>query len=266
MPSTKSLALAAAFVLTLTSLVVSPEARADRRAFTHTYEYMTMPKGDLELEFYNTQESYDYDTESATDFEQQIEVEYGITDHWDISLYQVFGGGEQAGNQGFGYKETKLRTRYRFAERGEWPVDLLLYFEIIKPFGVLGLGFEPKLVLARDFGPLTVALNLILEIEAEEEVEGTETEVEYELEPEYALGVTYELVPALKVGVESWGALETFVETEEYAIYAGPAISWAPSANFWATATAGFKLLGADDPAGENEPDFNFRIILGLHI
>jgi hypothetical protein len=267
MPSTKALVLplaaAAAF---FASVAASPLAHADRRAFTHTYEYMTMPKGDLELEFYNTQESYDYDTESATTFEQKVEVEYGITDHWDVSIYQVFGGGEEAGNQGFGYQETQVRTRYRFAERGEWPVDVLLYFEIIKPFGVLGLGVEPKLVLARDFGPLTAVLNLALEVEAEEEVTGTETEVEYEIEPEYALGVTYELVPEWKAGVESWGNLETFAETEEYAIYAGPAISWAPSSNFWATATAGFKLLGADDPAGENEPDFSFRIILGLHI
>jgi hypothetical protein len=264
MSSTRTLVLpVAACAALLATVAGAPSALADRRAFTHTYEYMTMPKGDLELEFYNTQETLELDdTESPTGFEQKIEVEYGITDHWDVSIYQVFGGGEGGGSQSYGYEATEVRTRYRFAERGEWPVDVLLYFEIIKPFGVLGLGLEPKLVLARDFGPVTAVLNLALEVEAEEEGD----EVEYELEPEYALGVTYEVVPEWKVGVESWGALETFVETEEYAVYAGPAISWAPSSNFWATATAGFKLLGADDPLGENEPDFSFRIILGLHI
>ncbi len=252
-----------AAVLALVMLGVG-DAHADRRAFTHTYEYMTMPQGNLELEFYNTQESATFDTDSPSEFEQMVEVEYGITDHWDFSIYQVFGGGEDGtGARGFGYKETKLRTRYRFAERGEWPVDVLLYFEIIKPFGIAAVGLEPKLVLARDFGPVTLAFNAVLELEPEEELDVAtgETEIEYEIEPEFALGVTYEASPAWKLGVEAWGALETFVETDEYAVFAGPALSWAPSPKLWISVTPAFKVLGADD-----EPEFNFRMILGLDL
>jgi hypothetical protein len=233
-------------------------AHADRRAFSHTYEYMTMPRGDLELEFYNTQEAATFDTESPTSISWQIETEYGITDHWDVSLYQVFEGADAAP---IGYTETKLRTRYRFAERGEWPVDVLLYGELIKPLGVAGLGVEAKLVLARDFGPLTVALNLIAELEPEEEGTGAATEVEYELEPEWALGVTYELDPRLKLGVETWGTPEAIEDenTGQYQAWIGPAISWAPSPKLWVTTTAGFGLADAGN-------DFNLRFILGLSL
>jgi hypothetical protein len=252
--------LAATTLATLALVAAAAPASADRRAFTHTYEYMTMPRGDLELEIYNTTETATFDTDSPTEIEWQVETEYGITDHWDVSLYQVFSGGEDGmGGSSLGYSETKLRTRYRFAERGEWPVDLLLYGEIIKPFGVAGLGFEGKVILARDFGPVTVALNLIFELEAEEEAApGGEVEVEYHPEPELALGVTYEIDPRFKLGFETWGNPEAFSE-DEYQFWIGPALSWAPSPKLWITTTAGFGLIDAGN-------DFNFRILLGVSL
>jgi hypothetical protein len=252
-------------VLVVATIAGAGEARADRRAFTHTYEYMTQPKGNLELELYNTQSSATYDTDSPTEIEQQVEVEYGITDHWDIALYQVFEGGEAAGASSLGYHETKIESRYRLAERGEWPVDVLLFLEVFKPFGIRAVGVEPKLVLARDFGPITVAANLMLELEPEEETDAAtgKQEVEYETEPEFALGATWEIVPEWKLGAETWGNFEAFGDetTGGYGAYLGPAVSWAPSPKLWVSSTAGFKLAGTKDAN-----DFVFSIGLGLSI
>src|SRR5947208_2997434 len=59
----------------------------------------------------------------------KVELEYGLTDHWDLALYHVFA--QEAG--AFKFDSWRAETRYRFAEKGEWPVDLLLYFEVERP-------------------------------------------------------------------------------------------------------------------------------------
>ncbi len=239
-------------------------ARADRRAFTHTYEYMTQPKGNLELEFWNTQETARYATDSDTAFRSEVEVEYGITDHWDIALYQIYEGGEAGGVPVLGYHETKLESRYRLAERGEWPVDVVLYLEVFKPFGIAAVGTEPKLILARDFGPVTVAANVAVEADPGEEADATgKIKVKYEFEPQFAAGFTWEADPEWKLGAESWGNFEAFEggATGGYGVYAGPALNWSPSARLWTTATAGFLLTGFDDAS-----KFVFSFGIGLHL
>lgn len=244
-----ALGLGLASLCGLAALTLAPSgARADRRAFTHTYEYMTMPRGDLELELYNTQtEDFDLDT---SDFELQLEVEYGITERWDVSLYQVI---RQGTDDPLHYAKTKVRTRYRFAERGEWPVDVLAYFEVAKPFGEAEVELEPKLILARDFGPVTTVLNLIGEVEI-----GDETE----LVPGFAFGATYEIAPPIKVGAEVYGELEEEVsatgdESHELVAMAGPAVSWAPSPKLWLASTVAFGVT-------EAAADLEVRAILSL--
>jgi hypothetical protein len=241
-------------------MISARSASADRHSFANTYEYATLPEGDVELEFYNTQQSTTFDTASPTSFEWKVEAEYGITDHWSISLYQVFSGSEGgSAAEPLHYDATSVETRYRLAQRGEWPVDVMLYGELEKPFGLAGVTSEAKLILARDFGKVTVAANLILEVEASEKVSGVDTTVEYEAEPEYAVGATYELDPRWKIGAESWGQLEAFEGEAGYQAWAGPALSWAPSPKVWITSTAGFGLT-------KNGDDFNFRLLLGLSL
>jgi hypothetical protein len=239
-------------VLAIAFCAWSAPAHADRRSFAQTYEYVTMPRGGLELEFYNTQTRPSFD-DDAQELVWQIEIEYGITDHWDISLYQAFsqasGNTDPALDSAFRYSETKLRTRYRFGERGAWPVDVLGYFEIKFPFGEDALALEPKLILARDFGKLTAAVNLIAEIEREDG--------ETELIPEWAAGVTYELSPSFKVGAETFGELAPEGDERELEAWAGPSVSWAPSPKIWITANAGFGLT-------EESPDLIARAIIGI--
>ncbi len=241
------------FALSIPALVflAAPAARADRRAFAHTYEYVTMPRGGLELEFYNTQTRPSFDSD-VQKLGFQIEIEYGITDHWDVSLYQVFdqasGNVDPALNEGLHYSKTKLRTRYRFAERGEWPVDVLGYFEIARPFAKDELELEPKLILARDFGKLTAAVNLIGVVELGEETEFI---------PEWAAGLTYEAAPQIKLGGETFGELAPEGDERELEAWVGPSVSWAPSPKIWIVANAGFGLTEASS-------DFVARAIIGI--
>lgn len=227
------------------------DARADRRSFTRTYEYMTMPKGGLELEFYNTQETGFGDSDPSA-LKTQVEVEYGITDRWDLSIYQVFKQAKDptdpAGNKAFEYAETKLRTRYRLGERGGWPVDVLLYFELVKAFGATEYEVEPKLILARDFGKVTLAVNLIGALVL---VKGADPE----FEKAYAAGLTYEVVPALKLGAEAFGDFET----DGGKRYLGPSFSWGPSPAMWVAVNAGFGLTDA-------ARDIAVQAIIGLGI
>jgi hypothetical protein len=246
------LTLALLLFLFSLSLGAAP-AHADRRAFTRTYEYMTMPTGELELEIYS-QEARPVFDEDGVEFQFQLELEYGITDHWDVSVYHVF---EQAGgfalpeeNSELHYEEMKLRSRYRFAERGEWPVDLLLYGEAVDVFGSDLHELEGKVILARDFGALTAVVNLIGEVAF--------GEGESEFEQGFTLGLTYEIVPAFKAGAETWANVE-LQEGELLGWWAGPAVSWAPSSKFWWAVTAGFGL-------NDDSDDLIVRSIFGLHL
>lgn len=232
-------------------------AAADRRSFTRTYEYMTMPRGETEVEIYTTQSQATFDDDSPESFELQLEIEHGITDRWDVSLYHVFDQSTGDGSvtdpgEPFHFAEMKLRTRYRFAERGELPVDPVAYLEAVKVFGGSVYEAEAKAILARDFGLVTVAVNPVVEVVFGGDVPETE------LELGWAAGVTYEVRPTLKLGAETWGGFEA-EEIDEAAASAGPALSWAPSSSLWIATTVGFGL-------NDNADRFSVRGLIGMHI
>lgn len=247
------LLIAAASLASLTAL--GGVAHADLRSFTHTYEYQTMPEGKTAFEFWHTQTRAESDSNSPQSYQGIFEIEHGITEHWDLAFYQVF---EQTSaglmSEGLHLSEAKLETRYRFAERGEWPVDTLAYFELAKEFGENLYELEAKAIGARDFGDVTVAANAIVEIEVGKDALETEPEVGW------AVGATYQAHPKFRVGVETWGAVE---EEEVYAA-AGPALNWAPAGNFWATVTFGFGLT--DEAEGADFGFFSARAILGIEL
>jgi hypothetical protein len=231
-------------------------AHADRRAFTETYEYTTTPEGQTEVEIHTAQSRLTFDgATSPQEFQLELEIEHGITDRWDIALYHVFtqatdGMGGVA--TPFGLHKLKLESRYRFAERGELPVDVLVYGELAKDFGASVYEVEAKAILARDFGRVTVAANLIGEVEVGNDVP------EAEVELGFAAGLTYEVSPRWKIGAETWGGFEA-EEPEELGASAGPAISWAPGSRIWLSATAGFGLT--DEAAA-----FTGQAIIGLNL
>ena len=103
-------------------------ANADRRGYVWTYEYQTMPKGHAELEYYLTHKVTDFHKyDNKNSWEHQVEYEYGLTDRWDVSIYQRWKQSNTASDDKFEYTGTKLRTRYRIGEKGMYPLDTLLY-------------------------------------------------------------------------------------------------------------------------------------------
>jgi hypothetical protein len=214
--------------------------RADRRAYATTYEAVTAPKGELDVEMWS---SYAGDGEvlegpPTKGFRNMLELEYGITDRWDMALYNLVDTATTSGDTGYG--GLKLETRYRLLPAGSWIVDPIIYFEVqyLRRGDERETG-EVKLILARDFSGWNIAFNVAGE--AEHPVAGG-----WVPETEYALGVSRELAgPALKLGVEIFGKVEKD-PGKDVAAYAwtGPALSWATRfeggmQGLWVTVGAG---------------------------
>ena len=234
---------AVATVLLLIIVFVS-SASADRRSFVWTYQYATMPAGETELEYYFGYRLADQDNRSAGKYTHQIEIETGITDRLDVSLYQMFA---QTNSEGFAYDGVKLRSRLRLFEAGQYPLDPLLYAEIIRPSDhAEPTTLEGKLILARDFAPGFGAFNLVAERELGEG---------HELEWEYTVGLGYEARPSFSLGIEAKG---NFKSGDEAVHAAGPTMSWA-SRTLWFSAGVLF-------PLNENANDVEFRYILGFDL
>ena len=86
--------------------------------------------------------------------ELQVEIEHGITNRLEFGFYAtvVPEPGESlvatpATVQSNGLKQ---RLRYRFAEAGEWPIDVGLYFELVENTREVEL--EAKVLLQRRVG------------------------------------------------------------------------------------------------------------------
>ncbi len=224
------------YVLFVFGLLFAVTAEADQKSYVWTTEYLTLPKGGFEVEYWLTATTED--DSGDTGYEHQVEIEYGITDHWDVSLYQIFGHGA---GESLKYKGTKFETRYRFGERGRYFVDPLLYLEYKIGAGGEKNAIEGKLVLAKDIGKLNIAYNQIIELKFNNGGKA---------EHEYAAGISYPIHHSLRIGIEGKGS---YTENE-HAI--GPAISWV-SGRFWAT-------LGAVFGLNKNTDDRQIRFIVGV--
>ncbi|HVX95409.1 MAG TPA: hypothetical protein VHK47_10905 [Polyangia bacterium] len=222
-------------------MLAAAPARADRRAYAVTYEAVTAPKGELDVELWSTYardgEFLDGPPSAQGGFRHMVELEYGLTDRWDVALYNLLDTTSDSADTGYG--GLKVETRYRLLPAGSWIVDPIIYFEYQwLRHGDADSKYELKLILARDFGPWNVAFNVAGE--GEHLRDGT-----WVPELEYALGVSRELGgPAFKVGYEIFGKAEREGgESEAYA-WTGPALSWAtrfagPMQGFWLTVGAG---------------------------
>jgi hypothetical protein len=227
-------------------------AHADRRSFTNTYEYSTMPEGKTAFEFWHTQSRDTWKSDTTQRYQQILEIEHGITDHWDAALYTVLGqvaATDPTESEPLGLDSLRLETRYRLADRGELPIDTELYFEVAKDFGKSVYEIEGKGIFARDFDRFTAAANIIAELVTGHDVPDTH------LILGWAAGLTYEVHPKCRLGAETWGEREQGVVTA----LAGPAINVAPSGNLWLTVTAGFGLSDA-------APAMAARAILGVEL
>src|SRR5450432_4726627 len=84
--------------------LASAPARADRRAYGTTYEAVTAPKGELDVEMWSTyaRDGEVLDGPPARGFRNMLELEYGITDRWDMALYNLLDTDTTTGETGYG--------------------------------------------------------------------------------------------------------------------------------------------------------------------
>ncbi|MFN3821684.1 MAG: hypothetical protein ACK4OO_05065, partial [bacterium] len=131
---------------------------ADRRDFVWTYQYQTMHKGSAEVEIYHTRSVFESSSQAKLDL--QFELEVGMTDRFDFSIYEVFA---QSTGSSLVYKETKLRGRYRLGREGG---DLLpiLYWEYKTPQNFSYSTWEFKTIVGFQHFDFTWAINPIFDL------------------------------------------------------------------------------------------------------
>jgi hypothetical protein len=225
-------------------LLISATAAAEPRSFTETYEYPTLPEGDTEVALWHGQARDTWKSPSVQRFDEQLQIDYGITDRLETSLFTVF---TQSTEQVFGFDSLRAQGRYRFVDRGEWPVDIALHCDAGKQFAHSEYDLSWRLELARDFDRITAVGNLIGNYALGHDVAKSEFTIGW------AGGVTYEIVPKLHLGAEAWGDhIDGVTRTE-----VGPAIGVTPSPRLWLAVTAGF---GVNDVSEA----ISGRLIIGL--
>lgn len=198
------------------------QGHAAQKSFVWTEEYSTLGAGEAELEYWNTAVTKDIQTRSASDWNQKIELEYGITDRLNVALYQVFE--QEADSNSLTYAGYNVELKYRIAEQNKLPVDILLYVEH-EVSTIEGGVNEGKVILAKEIGKFNIAYNQIYE----------KVNSEHQGDHGYAAGIGYEVVPWLRAGFESKGSYTH----GEYAV--GPTLAWTGN-RIWANLGAVFAL------------------------
>jgi hypothetical protein len=225
---------------------------AGARHFTFVYEAPTSPAGSIESENWTTTRFSDGFTEA--NFRHEIEI--GITEHFQASIYFATWDYTRRENRGAHYDSSSLELIYNLTNPVTDPIGISLYQEI--GGGRRALESETKLIAQKNFGPLILAYNLTLEAEWEDE-----NLREHNGEIQQAFGASYELSPRVSVGAEmlhevllpAWHSSEA-----ENNFFIGPNVSY--RGNRWfATVTA-----LAQTTRTEGEADYQVRLIFGVSL
>lgn len=87
---------------------------AAQKTYVWTEEYATLAKGNAEIEFWNTAVTQDVQTRNASDWQQKVELEYGITDRLNASHYQIYK--QAADSNSLTYVGYNVELKYRIAD------------------------------------------------------------------------------------------------------------------------------------------------------
>lgn len=232
-------------------------ASAGQRKFAYSYEATTSPKGVVEMENWVTWKRADVDGDRAHIFEFRHEIELAVTDRLQLGFYLA----------DWSYNDSDPRKRANFQHSGieaiygltnpttDW-LGSALYLEALASDDSLEL--EGKLLLQKNFGPVVVAYNAILEAEWEGERFSSLNERNGEFAQ--TLGISVELNRRVAAGAEVVHeiALPDWSEAGDSVVFAGPNVS-VRFGRAYATAACLFQLT---DVSGE--PDVQTRLIVGF--
>jgi hypothetical protein len=230
-------------------LSLSPVFAQDRY-YVWTYQYGTEEATEFELEsnsFFNTPSL----SNNAHSLNQQFELEYGASDDLQLGLYQVFSRDYPSGS--LSAKSSKLEVLYKLAPRNVLPADPMLYVEYSRDWNFKNPNkAEVKLILSRDIGKLDGTINGIAEYEFGGKTEFT---------PELSMGISYEIIQGVRLGVEGFSTMSDEKEANDEDLQGtalGPTVAistpW-----FWLTTGASFGV-------SENSNALNFCTALGIDL
>lgn len=181
--------------IVMVGLLIPSLAAAHRDDYIdETFVYMTLEGGARELELWGeVRDTQAHNTEGwyTTAFE------LGLSSHWTLdAASQIVHKGKD-----LDFGRFRSETRYRFANEGDWPLDLAASAEYeLETRAVTGREteqtFTPRLVLSKD---LTPKLNTTLNLDAPLSLS------EGGLSFAYALGLRYPAEGLLRVGTELKG-------------------------------------------------------------
>ncbi len=235
--------------------VVAVNAPAGGRRFTYSYEALTMPKGMWEYEQWVTWKTHKDSDPQFDRFDFRHEIEWGVTDRFQLALYFAdWRFEDKPGKHKGDFRDVALEAIYNLTNPVTDPVGLALYGEVA--VGDEKLKLEGKLIVEKDFGPLVLVYNAILEAEWE-----GHHYTEDKGEIEQTLGISYQFSPRFMMGAEllhelaipDWAGIRG-----KGVLYAGPNVSY-HAKNWWATLTPLFQISDIDD-----EPDFQMRLLVGF--
>jgi hypothetical protein len=262
-------------ILTAWCAVLAFTATAHERIFTYSYEPTTPPKGELEFEQHVTLRAGRNSTVDQEDYYRlqfREEIEYGVTDNYQVSLYfnhqyEHFKA-PSTGHVTSDYRQTgfSLENLYMVLNPAEHKVGLALYLE--PTYDGDNFELEQKIILGQRYGDWRWALNFTHATEWENDFR------EMEGEFETSLGVTRQFGSRWWVGIEArnHNEIPEYREWENTAVYLGPVVCYT-RANWFATLSVMPQIYGANftgNPDGnhhlelEGHERLNVRLIFGF--
>ena len=266
----------------LAGVAWSSLAWATPRQLLFSYPNETLPAGSVEIESMVDVNPLRTPADPAStdagnlwtpQYTLQTELEYGITDRWELGFYQVFKAEPQAGGDNLlGFDGLKWRVRTRLAEPGQWPVDVGFYLELEPMHDELAL--DEKVNLQRRLGRLTWMANLWVEevLERPLDTSAHGRAGHFIINP--TSGLVLQVSPAFHPGIEFWarGQLSKTGDTPQDRDNSGMhyfvgLTSHVNFGRFWWSAGLYVHANGAKTPQpGDAYGPVWFRSILGLEL
>ena len=229
-------------------------ASAGQRKFVFSYETTTAPKGAIEVENWVTWKQTRNAEGRVDRFDFRHELEFGVTDRFQVGLYLAdWSYGPDDAEKKARYQHSGVELIYALTNPTTDWLGSAVYLEVLGGDEVLEV--EGKLLLQKNFGPITVAYNAVLEAVWEGHKLGERTG-----EFQETLGVAYDLTHGFSIGGELLHEIEfpDWGTAEDSRVWAGPNVSFHVR-NFYATVAGLFQITDV-----ATEPDVQTRLIFGF--
>jgi hypothetical protein len=238
-------------LLSLALLSFCSTASANDRRFVYSYETTPLAKGALEFEPWFTYKHLS----DANEWEFRYELEYGVTDKLTLAAYLSDWSivDPKHGKSEASWNTAGIEAIYSLSDPNTDWLGSAIYGEVL--IGPETFSIETKLLLQKNFGPIAIVYNAIVEAEWE----GSDYQ-ERVGNWENTLGISYSFNPKFSLGFEAVheSSFEDWSGSGNHRFYIGPNVAYRAK-NFWAT-VAGLAQISDVD----GEPDAQVRLIMGF--